>query len=189
MARVGLRAITHLPVRTRGLLLVATGLLVVLLVNCFFFPKQPANWRPATVAFCGFTNQPGGMCVILTLENQSATLLKLGNIGYTEYYRIPVNNSFNRYRSYATGTNFILRLGQRRYLWLPVSEEGSSWYVDLEFSGTGLQAKLAESLQKIRSSWVKILPEWMRTIRSEPVILFLHREDSLQSRAKSPNRP
>src|SRR5215471_3529221 len=159
MARVGLGAITRLPVRTRGLLLVATGLLVVLLVDCFFLPAQPANWRPATVAFCGFTNLPGGMCAILALENQSATLLKLGNIGYTEYYRNhyrnPVNNSFNRYRSYATGTNFVLQLRQRRNLLLPVSEEGSSWYVHLEFSRTGFQAELAESLQKIRSSWVE----------------------------------
>jgi hypothetical protein len=158
---------------------VVTGLLVVLLVNRLFFPAQPANCRPATVAFFGLTNLPSGQCAILALENQSPTPLKLRNIGYLEYYRRPVNNSFNRSRSYAAGTNFVLQSGQRQQLFLPVSEEGTSWYVYLEFAHTGFLAKLAESLQKIRSRWVEILPEGVRTVRSAPVILHLHREDPL----------
>jgi hypothetical protein len=188
MVRAGLAAISRLPARTRILLLVATGLLVVLLVNWFFFPAQPATWRPATVAFCGFTNLPSGMCAILALENQSSTLLKLRNISYHEYYRRPVNNSFNMARGYATGTNFILQTGQGKSLFLPVSEEGASWCVYLEFTHTGFQARLAESLQKSRSRWVEILPEGVRTVRSARVSLFLHREDPLQRKAESPDR-
>ena len=177
--RGGTACVSRLPVRTRRLLLVVTGLLVVLMVNRLFFPAQPANWRPATVAFCGITNLPTGQCAILALKNQSPMPLKLRNIAYLEYYHRPVNNSFNRSRSYATGTNFVLQSGQRQQLFLPVSEEGTSWYVYLEFVNIGFRTKLAESLQKIRSRWVEILPEDVRTVRSAPVILHLHREDPL----------
>ena len=186
--RRGTACVSRLPVRTRLLLLVVTGLLIVLLVDRLFLPAQPANWRPATVAFFGLTNLPSGQCAILALENQSSTPLKLGNIGYTEYYSRTVINSFNRYRSYATGTNFVLQSGQRQQLFLPVSEEGTSWYVYLEFTHTGLQAKLAESLQKIRSRWIEILPESVRTVRSARVILHLHREDPRQRIEESPDR-
>lgn len=151
----------------------------MLLVNRLVFPAQPANWRPATVAFFGVTNLPSGQCAILALENQSPTPLKLRNIGYLEYYRRPVNNSFNRPRSYATGTNYLLRAGQRQQLFLPVSEEGTNWFVSLEFTHAGFQARLAEALQKIRGRWVEILPEGVRTVRSAPVQLHLHREDPL----------
>jgi hypothetical protein len=167
---------------------VVTGLLVVLLVNRLFFPAPLANWRPATVVFFGLTNLPSGQCAILSIENQSPTPLKLGNIGYTEYYRRPVNDSFNKYRSYATGTNFVLKPGEPEQLLLPVSEEGTSWYVYLEFKHTGLRAKLAESLQTIRSRWVEILPEGVRTVRSAPMSLYLHREDPRQRMEESPDR-
>lgn len=186
--RRGTACVSPLPVRTGLLLLVVTGLLVVVLPNRLFFPAHPANWRPATVAFFGLSNLSSGQCAILALENQSPTTLKLRNIGYTEYYRRPVNNSFNKYRSYATGTNFVLQSGQRQQLFLPVSEEGTSWYVYLEFTHAGFQAKLAESLQKIRSRWVEILPEGVRTVRSAPVILHLHREDPWQKMEESPDR-
>jgi len=166
---------------------VVTGLLVVLLVDRVLIPAQPPNWRPATVAFLGITNLPSGQCAILALENQSPAPLKLRNIGYTEYYRRPVNDSFNKYRSYATGTNFVVKSGQRQQLFLPVSEEGTSWYVSLEFREAGFEAKLAESLQRIRSRWVEILPEGVRTVRSAPVILRLHREDLLK-RMESPDQ-
>ena len=186
--RCGTACVSRLPARARLLLLVVTALLVVLLANRLFFPAQPSNWRPATVAFLGLSNLPSGQCAILALENQSPTPLKLGNIGYTEYYRRPVNNSFNRYLRYATGTNFVLQSGQRQQLFLPVSEEGTSWYVYLEFTHTGFRAKLAESLQKIGSRWVEILPEGVRTVRSAPVILHLHREDPLARMEESPDR-
>ena len=89
------------------------------------------------------------------------------------------NTTVVRLVTRSIGTNFVLQSGQRQQLFLPVSEEGTSWYVYLEFTPTGFQAKVAESLQKIRSRWVEILPEGMRTVRSAPVILRLHREDPL----------
>lgn len=189
MVGAGLAAFNRQSARTRILFLVAGALLLVLLAHSFLFQAKFAKWPPATAAFCGFTNLPGGMCAILALENQSPTPLKLRNVGYLEYYRRRVNNSFNMTRSYTTGTNLVLQIGQRKRLFLPVSEEGTSWYVYLEFSPTGFRTKLAESLQQIHSSWVDFLPEGLRSIRSTPVILHLHREDPPQKSAESSDGP
>jgi hypothetical protein len=53
--------------------------------------------------------------------------LKLRDFNYMEYYRRPVLGSGNTNRRYAADTNFVLHVGQRTNLALPVSDEGSSW--------------------------------------------------------------
>jgi hypothetical protein len=155
-------SITSGPMRTKTLALVAAALSIAFLFDRFLMPAQPARWHPVTVEFCGFTNLSSGKCAILAIQNQSPKVLKLNNLGYTEFYQRPILGSGNDFRRYATGSNFVFQVGQRKNLTLPVSEEGGSWNVVFVFTRTGLQAELAEYLQKPHGMWVEVLPEILR---------------------------
>lgn len=162
------------PIRTKTLALVAVALSIAFLFDRFLLPAQPARWHEVTVEFCGFTNLSSGRCAILAIQNQSPKVLKLNNFGYTEFYMRPILGSGNDFRRYATGSNFIFQVGQRKNLALPVSEEGGGWNVDFVFTPTGLQAELAEYLQKPRGIWVKFLPELLRNAAQIEVRFYLN---------------
>ena len=183
MAKVGLAIVTRAPRRTKILALVALALSTALLLDWFLVPAEPA--KPVEVAFCGFTNLPGGKCAVFTLQNQSRRVMELRNFNYMEYYKRPVAGSGNASRRYTTGTNFVFLMGQRRDLALPVSEEGQFWKVYFEFERTGLQTKLANYLQTSQGVWVRFVPEMLRTPWNLEVVFCL-RSDSLEIPSKSP---
>ncbi len=173
MVRALAGKISRTPRRTRMLAFVAIALCVAFLFERFLLPNQPARWHPVTVEFCGFTNLQSGKCAIFAIQNQSRQVLKLRDFNYMEYYRRPVLGSGNTNRRYAAGTNFVLHVGQRANLALPVSEEGSSWNVYFEFTCAGLQADVANYLQKSQGAWVRFVPEVLQNTRQIKVIFYL----------------
>jgi hypothetical protein len=141
----------------------AMALSVAFLLDRFLLPSQPARWRPVTVEFCGFTNLQTGKGAIFAVQNQSRQVLKLKDFNYMEYYQRPVLGSGNTNRRFAAGTNFILQVGQRANLAIPVSKDGSSWNVYFEFACTGFQAELADYLQKAHGAWVRLCQGFCKT--------------------------
>jgi len=151
----------------------AMTLSVAFLLDRFLLPSQPARWRPVTVEFCGFTNLQSGKCAIFAVQNQSRRVLKLKDFNYMEYYQGPVVGSGNTNRRFAAGTNFVLHVGQRANLALPVSQEGSSWNLYFEFAFTGFQAELADYLQKPHGAWLRFVPGILQNTREIKVIFYL----------------